>query len=163
MARKPDSLRLRLVLDVEMDEHRSSPEDLLRQLEEAVAERVRDGVFGAADLVEDWRIETRLPKGPDPLRRLAKEESWFEHVVVEAIEDWGLRDPDEILRHFHSASSDLDWKDAREDVLESLIRDARAHLGNRPFPSDDDTKRAIIADLVKRHAPEEDEPDDVPC
>jgi hypothetical protein len=147
------SNRIVLTLDVRLGAHALSAAELSRILQEAVEDRIRQGVFGPDDEIDTWSCKASTEEQTQ-LETIAGYETWEERCVAEAIDDHGLTDPAEIRAHMDAAQTDLDYLEGQDNTLEGIIASSRKLVGQGDVGIDE-----LIQATLRDRGVDEDEPE----
>ena len=122
------SAKITVTLAVTVERSSNTLEEIERRIKGSVEELVKSGNLDLEPEDEiDWRVTSRT--GDGVVESIAARQSWPEKCAFEAVEDYGIRDREEIQDHMRSAQISLDDQIANDDDLESFIQQARAELG----------------------------------
>ena len=143
------STRLNVTLSIEVEDHETPIAELEQQLGAAMEERYRAGIFGPDDEVE--LLSVRTFTGTPVAEQLAELSTWEHSSRVEAIDEYGYTDPEEIEQHAEGRQTDLDYLTGQDNELERLIGAAREETGHADDPS--------IAQLLAKRGISEEQPE----
>lgn len=127
------SNRLTVTLSIEVETHTTPIEVLKQQLGAAMEERFRNGIFGPEDEVE--LLSVRTFAGTPVAEQLARLSTWSHSSRVEAIDEYGYRDAEEIEGHIGERQKDQDYLEGQDQALDGLIVQAREETGHAGDPS----------------------------
>ena len=135
--------RIVLKINVELGDRKLTVAALSQILQEALEDRIKQGVFAVDDEIESW-VVTASDDTEAQIAAIAENVTWDERCIAEAIDHFGFTDPIVILEHVEAAQTDLDYLQSQDEILEGIIMSSRVVLGVSAVTREDQILTALL-------------------
>lgn len=90
---------------------------------------VLSAIAGAMDVVKPQEIFVKdATQGVELLSALTRMQTTEEHLIEEAIRDFGMKTTEDIAEHVRNGSVDMEWYESQAEVLDTVIGMARGSV-----------------------------------